>query len=61
MEVSEYIKEFFMLGINFGPNHKCMLGGIILVKWGVRLTSVQFIGSLNLKIKNREPNQIRSI
>jgi len=50
-----------MLDFNFGFNHKCVLGGIILLKWGVRLASVRFIGSLDLKVKNHKPNQTRSV
>jgi hypothetical protein len=50
-----------MFDFSSGPNHKCVRGEIILVKWGVRLAFVRFIGSLDLEMKNREPNQIRSV
>ena len=52
MVESECIKEYFMLGFNFGPNHKCVWAGIILVKWEARLALVRFIGSLDHKMKN---------
>jgi len=61
MEESEVIKEYFMLGFNFGSNHKCVWGVIILVKWRVRLPFVRFIGSLDLKMKNRELNLTSSV
>jgi len=56
MRESDWIKEYYMLNFNFELNHKCVCV-YVLLKWGVSLTSVQIIGSLDLKIKIREPNQ----
>ena len=60
MDESGRIKEYFMLTFNFELNLKCLkMDNISKTRSG--LTSVRFIGSLNLKIKNRELNQIRSV
>jgi len=40
MEENECVKEYFMLGFAFLPNHKCVQGVMLLVKCGVELTSV---------------------
>jgi len=49
-----------MLDFNFDLNHKCVRMNNI-TKMGVRLASFRFIDWLDLKIKNRETNQTRSV
>jgi len=63
MRESEWIKEYFMLDFNFELNHKymCVIGMIILLKWGVMLASVWFIVFLDLNIKIWEPNWTISV
>jgi len=59
MRESEWIKEYFMLGFNFGPNHKCVRRNNIS-KMGSEVTigSVhRSIGSQNEKPRT-EPNKI---
>lgn len=51
-----------VLDFNAGPNLTCMWGGMILVNRGeVSINSIWFVGSLDLKIKTREQNQIKSV
>jgi len=49
-----------MLGFNFELNHKCVRKDNI-TKMGSEVSICSVHRSLDLTIKNREPNQIRSI